>query len=222
MRFVIPLIFGIAGVALLVGLGLWQVERLAWKRGILDQIDARITAAPVALPRDPVPEQHRYLPVAVTGTLRGETLRVLVSQKTAGAGYRLITALEDAEGRRILLDRGFVSTDAPLPDLPDGPRAVIGTVHWPDDRTSATPANDLAANIWFARDIDAMAQALATDPVLVVARSITPPEPGVAPLPVTSVGIPNDHLEYAVTWFSLAAIWAVMTLVFLWRHRRKN
>ncbi|MBQ0749844.1 MAG: SURF1 family protein, partial [Roseovarius sp.] len=212
----IPLIFGIAGVAVLVGLGKWQVERLAWKEDILADIAAHISADPVALPEMVEPERDRYLPVAVTGQIGDAALRVLVSQKQVGAGYRVISALE-TEGRRVLLDRGFVKVSADIPAPPEGEITVTGNLHWPDERLSSTPENDVAGNIWFARDIAQMAEVLGTEPVLLVARELSVPEAGMSPLPVDTSGIPNDHLSYAITWFSLAAIWASMTGVFIWR-----
>ena len=214
----VPLIFGIAGVAVLLGLGKWQVERLAWKERVLADIEAHIRADPVDLPAEPDPQADRYLPVKVTGRIGDEALRVLVSQKQVGAGYRVISAL-DSGGRRVLLDRGFVPVAVSLSAPAEGEVTVIGNLHWPDERLSATPENDVAGNIWFARDIAQMAQVLGTEPVLVVARSVSPAQEGITALPVDASGIPNDHLSYAITWFSLAAIWAVMTGVFIWRQR---
>lgn len=215
----IPLIFGAAGVAVLLGLGKWQVERLAWKEGVLADIAARISAEPVALPATVAPGADRYLPVELSGRIGEEALRVLVSQKQVGAGYRLISAL-DTGARRVLLDRGFIKVSNDIPAPPEGEITVTGNLHWPDERLSSTPENDVAGNIWFARDIAQMAEVLETEPVLVVARALSAPEAGVSPLPVDTVGIPNDHLSYAITWFSLAAIWAAMTGVFIWRMRQ--
>jgi surfeit locus 1 family protein len=215
----IPLIFGIAGVAVLVGLGKWQVERLAWKEAVLADIAAHISADPVALPEMVEPERDRYLPVAVTGQIGDAALRVLVSQKQIGAGYRVISALE-TDGRRVLLDRGFVKVSADIPAPPEGEITVTGNLHWPDERLSSTPENDVAGNMWFARDIAQMAEVLGTEPVLIVARALSVPEVGMSPLPVDTSGIPNDHLSYAITWLSLAAIWAAMTGVFIWRMRQ--
>lgn len=212
----ILLIFGLAGLALLVGLGVWQVQRLAWKEGVLAEIDAKIAAAPVALPAR-ADTADRYLPVRAAGRIGGRALRVLVSQKQVGAGYRLISVLE-TDGRRVLLDRGFIPVARDVPGPPEGEVAVTGNLHWPDDRTSATPENDVAGNIWFARDIAQMAEVLDTEPVLIVAREVSPPEAGVAPLPVDGANIPNDHLEYAVTWFSFALIWAVIVAVLIRRQ----
>ncbi len=214
---VLPLlIFGLAGLALLVGLGVWQVQRLAWKEGVLDEIAAKISAAPVGLPAR-AGEADRYLPVRAEGRIGAQALRVLVSQKQVGAGYRLISVLETG-GRRVLLDRGFIPVAREVPVPPEGDVVVTGNLHWPDDRTGATPANDVAGNIWFARDIAQMAGVLGTESLLIVARDLSPPERAVEPLPVDGARIPNDHLEYAVTWFSFALIWAVIVAVLIRRQ----
>lgn len=215
----IPLVFGILGVAVLVSLGKWQVDRLAWKEGVLADIEARISADPVPLPEEVDRAADRYLPVTVSGRIEPRSLRVLVSQKRVGAGYRLISPL-DTGTRRVLLDRGFIPVEDEIPAPPDGRVTVTGNLHWPDDRLESTPENDVAGNMWFARDVARMAEALETEPVLVIAREITPPEQSVSPLPVDTGGIPNDHLEYALTWFSLAVIWAVMTGFFIRRQMR--
>ena len=215
-RTIIALAFGIIGVAVLVWLGAWQVERLAWKGSILAQIKERIADAPVPLPENPEPERDKYLPVRIDGTFGDEALRVLVSRKIVGAGYRLISPF-DTGGRRVLVDRGFVGVNDPAPAPPGGNVTVTGNLHWPDDRGSATPENDTGGNIWYARDIDAMARQLGTDPVLVIVRKLSQPEQGVTPLPVDTAAIPNDHLQYATTWFALAVVWAVMTGYFILR-----
>ncbi|QGX97555.1 SURF1 family protein [Roseovarius faecimaris] len=217
-RLLIPVMFGLLGVGVLLWLGTWQVQRLAWKEGVLAEIEARIAAAPVALPANPDPERDQYLSVRLSGTLSPETLRVLVSRKQIGAGYRLISALDTGE-RRVLVDRGFVRVGENIPDAPTSEFTVTGNLNWPDDRNSSTPDNDVAGNTWFARDIAQMAEVLDTQPVLVIAREMSPADPGVTSLPVDTSAIPNDHLSYAITWYSLAAIWAIMTLYFLWRQR---
>jgi surfeit locus 1 family protein len=220
-RFVIPLSFGLLGAAVLVALGVWQLQRLEWKQGILAEIEARIAAAPVSLPEDPDPQADRYLPVRVTGRMGERALRVLVSQKRVGAGYRLISVL-DTGARRIMVDRGFIPVDADIPDPPPGEVTVTGNLHWPQDRNSSTPDNDIAGNTWFARDLQPMARQLDTRPVMVIAREVSYDDGPVAPLPVDTSGIPNDHLEYAITWFSLAGIWLGMTGYYLWRKRRSD
>ncbi|WP_299841929.1 SURF1 family protein [uncultured Roseovarius sp.] len=215
-RILIPLIFGLAGAAILISLGVWQVQRLAWKEGVLADIEARIGAAPVALPAAPDPDTDQYLPVTITGMLGQPPLRVLVSRKQIGAGYRLVTTLSTAE-RTILVDLGFIKVDKPIPAFTDAPLNITGNLNWPDDRLSSTPDNDVSGNIWFARDIDQMADQLGAEPILLVVRETSQSDPVATPLPVDTGAIPNDHLNYAITWFSLAAIWLVMTGYFLWR-----
>lgn len=218
-RLILPLIFGLAGAAVLIGLGVWQMQRLEWKEAILADIGARIMAAPVALPEAPEAGHDRYLPVRITGVLQEPPIRVLVSQKQVGAGYRIIRAMQTGE-RVILVDLGFMRTDAALPEA--GPEAVTvtGNLHWPDEVDSYTPAPDLARDIWFARDLPRMAAHLGAEPVLVVARQTSLPGGALSPLPVDTSGIPNDHLGYAVTWFGLAIVWIAMTGFFLWRIRK--
>ncbi len=84
-----------------------------------------------------------------------------------------------------------------------------------------TPEPDREAELWFARDVPAMAAALDTEPVLIVRRA-GGELPGVTPWPVDTAGIPNDHLEYAITWFSLAAIWLAMTGFLVYRMRKPD
>jgi surfeit locus 1 family protein len=219
-RFILPLVFGLLGTAVLIGLGVWQMQRLDWKEAILADIEARIVAAPVALPATPDAEDDRYLPVRVTGTLKDPAIRVLVSQKQIGAGYRIIRPLQ-MDDRRIMVDLGFLPIQSPTPAAAtDAPVTVIGNLHWPDEVDSYTPAPDLRADIWFARELPRMAAHLGTDPVLVVARQTSLAPSDLTPLPLDTSGIPNDHLGYAVTWFGLALVWIVMTATLLWRMRR--
>lgn len=219
-RILFLLIFGIAGVAILAALGSWQVRRLEWKQGVLAEIEARIAAEPQPLPAQPDPDRDRFLPVRVTGTMGAQELHVLVSTRTLGAGYRIVAPFVAEDGRRILVDRGFVATEDKDRPRQHGPMQVAGNLHWPDEVDGYTPDPEPAKNIWFAREVPVLAAALGTEPVLVIARSQT--DPHVTPLPVDTAGIPNDHLGYAVTWFGLALVWAAMTLYFLWRTRARS
>ncbi|QMU58314.1 MAG: SURF1 family protein [Boseongicola sp.] len=220
-RLILPLIFGIVGTLVLASFGVWQVQRLAWKEAVLAEIDARIVAAPVAVPDAPNPVADKYLPVVVSGRTTGEALEVLVSVKQVGAGYRVISVFETVAGRRLLLDEGFVPVAARAA-LPVVEMEVVGNLHWPDEVDSFTPEPDLSDNLIFARDVPFMAEVLKTEPVLVIARSVSGTDRAVTPLPVTSEGIPNNHLGYAVQWFGLAIVWAGMTAFFLWRMRRSD
>ncbi|MBB3992892.1 surfeit locus 1 family protein [Sulfitobacter undariae] len=213
------IVIGVGGAAVLLWLGFWQMQRLEWKLAAIADIDSRITAAPVALPALPDPVDDSYLPVEVSGTLDPAYLRVLVSQKDIGAGYRIISAL-DVGNRRVLLDRGFVPVDRTQLPEHEGMVTVQGNLQWPQEIDSFTPEPDTQKNIWFARDVAAMAQALGTDPIFVVAKQTSFNDAPIAPLPVDTSAIPNDHLKYAITWFSLAAIWIMMSAAFILRARR--
>jgi surfeit locus 1 family protein len=221
-RLVLPLVFGLAGGAVLIGLGVWQVQRLHWKEAVLADIDARIAAPPVAVPAAPDAVADRFLPVRAEGLFTGEGLDVLASVKQVGAGYRRIAVLETADGRRLLVDRGFVRDAPSLPPRATGPADVTGNLHWPDEVDGFTPDPDPVRGLWFARDLPAMAGALGTEPVLIVARAVAPPDPQVTPRPVDGAGIPNDHLGYAVTWFLLAVVWLGMTGLLAWRIWRRT
>ncbi len=210
------LIFSLAGLGVLLWLGTWQVQRLAWKQEVLSEIDSRIAAEPVPLPQQVSEDEDKYLPVTISGDMEPGEIHVLVSVKQVGAGYRIIQSFS-TQDRTILVDRGFVPTTAKQTERMTGPMEVTGNLHWPDEIDSYTPEADIDSNIWFARDVPNLAAALGAEPILLIARSQT--DPGVTPLPVDTAGIPNDHLQYAITWFGLALVWAAMTGYFLWRNR---
>lgn len=213
------IVIGAGGAAILLRLGFWQMQRLDWKLGVIDDINARIEASPIPLPDVLDPQADAYLPVEVRGVIGEEYLRVLVSQKDIGAGYRIISPL-DMGGRMVLLDRGFTPVDQTDVPAHVGSITVRGNLQWPDETDGFTPEPDIAENIWFARDVDAMAAALGTEATLVVAKQTSFVDAPVTPLPVDTAAIPNDHLQYAITWFSLAAIWIAMSLAFILRARR--
>ncbi|MBM3605756.1 MAG: SURF1 family protein, partial [Alphaproteobacteria bacterium] len=212
---------GVVGCAFLVQLGLWQLDRRDWKEGLLAQIQAGIQAEPVPLP-DRIDPSMKYLPVTVSGTTTGDEIDVLSHTREQGAGYQIVSRFVTDDGRAILLDRGFVPQDDRGIDRPPVRLTVRGNLHWPQDASSSTPDPNLEENIWFARDVDAMAQQLDTQPVLVVASFIEGDNQGAEPIPVAVEGVPNNHLSYAIQWFLIAATWAVMTLALIWRIRQRS
>lgn len=220
-RMIVPALFGIIGCAILISLGTWQVKRLTWKEGVLAEIDARITDAAVPLPLSASSETDLYLPIEARGVITNEEVHILMSLKQRGAGYRLISVFE-TDGRRVLLDRGFLALEEKDTLRAPSEAIIKGNLHWPKEVDGFTPEPDTTRDIWFARDVDALAASLGTEPILIVLRSSSEPQPVAEPLPVSSGGIPNDHLQYAITWFSLAAIWFGMTLYLLWRIRRRS
>ena len=99
---------------------------------------------------------------------------------------------------------------------------VTGNLHWPEEKSRWTPEPDLKAGIWFAREVPRMAAHLGTEPVLVVAREVQGDAQGILPMPLDISGIPNNHLSYAVQWFSFALICFVVTMTLAWRIRRRT
>jgi surfeit locus 1 family protein len=216
------LTFGLIGTGVLVGLGTWQVQRLAWKQDLLAGIAAQIGADPVPLAEALTPEFRRYAPVELSGTFGTGHIRMLASRKSTGPVYRVIRPFQTDSGARVLVDTGWQPQNRDVAEVPDTHLTLIGNLDNPQEADGFTPAPDIPGNIWFARDVPAMAAALGTDPVLVVLRDAPQIDLAVTPWPVDTAGIPNDHLQYAITWFSLAAIWVGMTTYFLWRPRAKK
>ncbi len=220
-RYLAPLVLGLSGTLVLVSLGLWQVQRLQWKESVLAEIEARIVADPATVPDAPDIGLHRFMPVAVKGDFDGTDVPVFLSHDS-GPIYRLIAAFQLEDGRRILVDRGGIpGRGDPTPEMRTAPMRdveIVGNLHWPDEVDKWTPEPD-NRGVFFGRDITAMAEVLGTEPVLIVAREISANTPPATPLPVTTTGIPNNHLGYAVQWFGLAFVWAGMTAFLMWRIR---
>ncbi|MEM8792832.1 MAG: SURF1 family protein [Pseudomonadota bacterium] len=216
-RIATPIIIGIFACSVLSGLGLWQLQRLSWKEGLLSQISARLSTEPVAFPEQPAEEDDQFLQVLLDGRMKSDELHVLTSRRPYGPGFKVISAFELSDGRRILVDRGFVPEQLKDPssrrfNLPAG-MEVSGTLFWPNETDSFTPEPDMENNIWFARDLDLMAQTLGTRPLLV---SLSAPATGEWPIPApVAHNVPNNHLSYAVTWFALSTIWAGMTIIWV-------
>ena len=213
-RLIGPLVLGVVGVAILVSLGTWQLQRLALKEAKIAEIEAMIGASAVALPAE-VALADRYRAVTVAGVLTGEAVYKLDSLRGQGPGRRVIAVLE-TQGRRVLVDLGILPQGDSA--VIAGPVAITGNLDMPQETDSYTPAPD--GDLWFARDVPAMAAALKAEPTLIVARGTG--IDGIVAVPVDTASIPNDHWNYALTWFSLALVWFVMTLALMWRIRRQN
>lgn len=219
-RFWFIVFIGFAGTACLLYLGKWQIDRLYWKLDVLTKIDQKIAAAPVLLPAEPSESVHKYLSVEISGQFLQESIRVLASKKRYGAGYRIIHVFR-TNGRRLLVDLGFVGLDTDYDIDLISNISLVGNLHWPDEVDNFTPEPDLENNIWFAREVERVASALQTEPTLIILKDSTLKDKNIKPMPIDTTHIPNDHLQYAITWFSLAIIWALMSCLFIWTTRQK-
>ncbi|MBK5927485.1 SURF1 family protein [Rhodobaculum claviforme] len=212
-------IFAVLGLALLLGLGTWQVQRMTWKAGLLAQMEARIHADPAPLPDAIEPTRDQWLAVRATGRFTGEDRLVMASRKGVGPGW-LVVAVFEVDGRRLLVDRGFLADTARGTPRPATPAAITGNLHWPDEVDLFTPPPEPARGLWYARDVPALAAEMGTEPALIVLRTTSETAPAAEPTPLDTAQVPDNHLNYAITWFSLALIWVVMTMVLLWRMRQ--
>jgi surfeit locus 1 family protein len=224
----------LVALVILIGLGAWQLQRMAWKRDVLAQISA-LQAAP-AQPAAPV----------LTHLARGQDVnftRVVLDcpglgsapflqvygLKDGQAGVRLVSAcrVDAAPYASVLVDRGFVadsiSARPPVDPADQSPVTVTGVLRTPDPATFVTPPNEPDANRWFSRDVAAMAATLtAPRPAPVFLMAETSSNPGWAALDPSAVPaeIPNRHLEYAVTWFGLAGALIGVYAALLWKRRK--
>lgn len=216
----------------LVGLGAWQVQRLHWKEGLIAAVDARI-----ALPPRPLDEvlasgdDIDYRPVTVSGTFVHSGERHFFSTFNGETGFQLFTPLDRGGGVHVFVNRGFVPYDRKDPATRaegqvSGPVTITGLARavLSGKPGRFLPDNDPSGNMFYWKDLDAMAASAglpAGARVLPLFIDAGPaPNPGGLPVGGTTiVAFPNNHLQYAVTWFGLALALALVTGAFLWRHR---
>lgn len=219
-RMFFPILMGIVGCAMLVTLGVWQLHRAEWKEGILATIEERMIAPPAPLAAAPTEAEDEYRAVTVEGAFTGRFVELLAGQKGTSPGVRIIEAFATKDGRQILIDRGFIVEEARKTPRNAGATVVTGNLLWPDDNDSFTPPPDEKTGLWFERDLPAMAAKLGSEEILIVASQ--PTGDNIAPVPVDTKSIPNDHMGYAIQWFLLALVWGVMTLYLLYRIRQRT
>lgn len=219
-RTLFPLVLGLVGVTLLTSLGFWQLRRMEEKRLYLEEIEARIHNAPIPLPDQPAEAAHKFQAVIAEGGFTGEFLEVLAGQRGSSPGVLIVEVFALPSGRKILVERGFLTDADRATPRSLSTAKVQGNLHWPQETDAFTPPPDPRTGLWFARDVPAMAAKLGTEPTFIVASA--PTGDGIAPTPVDSSTIPNNHWGYAIQWFLLAATWAGMTVYLLWRIRRRT
>ena len=155
------------------------------------------------------------------GQFTGKSVRVLASRKNYGAGYRIINVFR-TNGLNLLVDLGFVGLNSSYDISLNSNISLVGNLHWPNEVDNFTPEPDLKNNIWFARDVERIASFLQTDPIFIILKDSSIKGTNITPMPIDTKHIPNDHLQYAITWFSLAIIWALMSCLFVWNTRQKR
>jgi surfeit locus 1 family protein len=232
-----PTLLALAGLAVLIGLGTWQMERKRWKEGLIAKIAARVHADPVPLPAEPSAgskDDLEYLHVSARGRFHHDKERYLYAPTQAGPGWHVYTPFELERQRVVWVNRGWVpdarKSPATRPEgqLP-GEVEARGLVRLQMRPGWFAPQNDPAHNLWYWPDLAAMtASAFLDSPqkaaggpqkpdslALAIEVDAKPEPPGGLPKGgVTRLDLPNRHLEYAVTWYGLAATLISVYLAF--------
>ena len=224
-----PLVLALPALLVLLGLGTWQMQRLAWKEDLIAKIEARVHAAPVALAEieKGSKDGFEYARVRVRGTFRHEAEQLVWAPDPGqGPGYHVYTPLQLEDGRFILVNRGYVteamrSPSARAEGQVAGEVDVVGLLREPPRRSLFNPDHDSKTGVWFWRDFDGMSRAaLGADTGkavhLFLDAEAEPANPGGWPQGgTTRLTLPNRHLEYALTWYGLAATLVAVLVAFL-------
>jgi len=227
----------IVALGVLIALGTWQLERLQWKEALIAALDAKLAASPTDLPPrerwqrlDPATDEFRRVAFPAE-FLPGEEAFVYTSGSSlrpdvSGPGYWVFSPARLIGGSVVVVNRGFVPEGKRNPDArrqgqPAGVVEIVGAMRWPEERGPFIPKDEPEKNLWFDRDPAAMAAARQWGTVAPFYIDMEAPQaagglPKVGPL---KASLPNNHLQYAVTWYGLAAV-ILIAAVFFWRSRR--
>jgi surfeit locus 1 family protein len=232
-RLLLPTLAALAGLAVLIGLGTWQMERKRWKEELIAKMAARVHADPVpiaaVLGRAQAKNDLAYTHVSVSGRFHHDKERYLYAPSAAGLGWHVYTPLVTADGALVWINRGLVPDVRKAQATRDrglvgGEVEVRGLLRPPSGPGLFAAQNDPAHNIWYWPDIAAMTasafqgqesvQTTRTIPFIIDADAEPAPPGGLPKGGVTRLNLPNRHLEYALTWYGLAATLAFVYLSF--------
>ena len=234
----VPSLAALIALVVLLSLGTWQLERRAWKHELIDTINQRLAGPPVRLPDalnrlDPLTLefqrvtfraafQHDQEALVFTS---GSALRPDVT----GHGYWVFTPARLSGGGTVVVNRGFVPEGRQDPRTrPEGqvagPVEIVGVLRPPEARSLFTPADNPSKNLWFVRDPVAMAAAKNWGPVapFYVEQEAPLPPGGLPQSGTITPRLPNNHLQYAITWYGLAAVLVAVFAAWLRGRRRER
>jgi len=225
---VVPTLFALMALVAFLSLGTWQIERKAWKETLIDTLERRLSAAPTELqPQqrwaglDQADDEFRRVKLTATFVPAAEafiyTSGSAMRSDIAGPGYWIFALARLASGGRVVVNRGFVPEARRDPATrtageTTGVIDMVGVLRWPEPRGLFTPTDQPQSNLWFVRDPVAIAAAKGwgeVAPFFIELESPQPPGglPRAGPL---KVNLRNEHLHYALTWYGLALVVAVM------------
>jgi cytochrome oxidase assembly protein ShyY1 len=221
-------VFTLLAVIALIGLGVWQLQRRVEKHALIAALDARLSGAPVALP--PATQWSRLttdhdefrrvffaatfgrLPDAAVYT-SGSSLRPDITT----VGRFVFAPAVTSDGQTVVVDRGFVPEDGTAADAPSGTVTLTGYIRFPEKAGWLTPAPEVDKRLWFSRDPQGMAKALNWGNVAPFYVDLETPAPtsGLPRPGLLRANLPDNHLQYAITWFGLALAVAIAFTVWL-------
>jgi len=218
-----PTLFTVPALILLLGLGTWQVERLQWKEGLIATRTTRSSGPPIALPADSAdPASYEFSKTALAGRFLNDKEIYLAARSLNGnTGFHVVTPFLLDDGRAILIDRGWIPLDRKDPTTRAegelaGRVSVDGLLRSSQKQSWLVPDNDPKMNVWFYVDVPAMAREAGLARVAPYFIEAGPAKnPGGYPIGGQShIELPNNHLEYAITWYSFAVSLAVIYFLY--------
>jgi len=243
---VVPSLVALVALVAFIGLGTWQVQRKAWKGGLIDTLERRLAAEPAALPPreqwanlDAADDEFRRVKFLATFIPGAEALvyasASALRSDVSGQGYWIFAPARTPSGALVVVNRGFVPDGRQDPATRAageivGPIQMIGAMRWPEPRGTFSPADEPGRNLWFVRDQMAIAAAKGwgqgpgqeqgeVAPFFVELEA--PEPPGGLPHPgALKVNLRNEHLQYAITWYGLAVVVVVMFAFWLGSGRQ--
>ncbi len=206
----IPTLFFISAFVLMCTLGTWQLQRLAWKEGIMTEVE-KVQSQPALASLPQEINDLTYHKVMLTGKfLYDHTFHLIGRQQGVDMGFYLLTPLElDDDGRIILVNRGF----SPLgkESKPEGLVTVEGSLRPVREKRYFVPENMPEKNVWTHEDLNKIGELIGKKPLPLIVEAIGKEEKDVFPIPSDGTVIfRNDHLGYALTWYALALVSIVM------------
>jgi len=235
----------VISLVILVGLGTWQMYRLQWKQQLIESRESALTADPVTMADIEAGIEHGYdvdfLKVRMTGEYRHQSTRYVYRPRGMRSGLQVITPFIEKSGFVVLVDRGFIDEtrlgETTGMRLPEGEITVSGVTRArAGDRNLFSPEADTARNVWYWYDLPGIAGSLPEDlsdeingQPPITASVFVQLEPGGEPGEEKSpepedlkVELPNNHLQYALTWYSLALVLLVMSWLFIRRRQQDD
>lgn len=220
-----PTIFTIFTLIVLLALGTWQVKRLLWKNNLIAAVDSKVDIAPVYLPEtiDDI-EAMQYRRFWLTGRyLHDKEMHLFTGPKVlkGDPGYNIITPFEREDGSVVLVDRGWVPSDKKEQDqrpetlIAGAQIPVEGMLHKGERPAAFTHDNDIMNNIWFWIDTNAASVYVEKPLQDIYIRRLKKEWDPKYPIGGDATIEPrNDHLQYAITWYSLAVILIIIYVLF--------